>query len=99
MAALTFDLEIWIDGNDEPVLVRADQRDIAAFEVEHKTGLKEATKTMPITFFRYLGWHAMRRVGKIDPGKSRQEWLDTVSSVEPEDEPEEEPEHPGSPAA
>jgi len=93
MAAITTDLEIWIDDQDEPILVRADQRDMAAFEVEYRIGTTKAIDEMSMTFFRYLGWHAARRTGKIQRKSDgtlpdRDEWLDTVIGVEPVDEEE-----------
>lgn len=85
-AAVTQDLEIWVEGEDEPIKVRADQRDMAAFEVEYKMGTSNAIENMQMVFFRFLGWHAARRTGKIPRDTKRDEWLDTVIGVEPADE-------------
>lgn len=95
--ATTFDLEIWFEGQPEPLLVRADQRDMAAFEVEHKVGFAKALDDMPMVLFRFLGWHAARRLGKVTPGTAKDAWLETVISVEPEGD--EESVDPGQPAA
>jgi hypothetical protein len=88
MAATTQDLEIWVEGEDEPIKVRADQRDMAAFELEYKIGTSTAIESMQIVFFRYLGWHAARRTGQISKDTRRDEWLDTVIGVEPPDDDE-----------
>jgi len=88
--ATTIDLEIWIDNQDEALEVRADQRDMAAFEVEYKMGTSRAMEDMQMVFFRYLGWHAARRTGKIPKDTKRDEWLDTVIGVEPAEEDDEE---------
>lgn len=88
MAATVQDLEVWIEGEDEPIKVRADQRDMAAFELEYKVGTSTAIENMSMVFFRYLGWHAARRTGKIPADTKRDEWLDTVIGVEPPDDDE-----------
>jgi len=88
MAATVMDLEIWVDGADEPIQVRADQRDMAAFEVEYKVGTSTGIEEMQMTFFRFLGWHAARRTGKIPTNIKRDDWLETVIGVEPADEEE-----------
>lgn len=85
MAALTTQLKIWIEDQDEPLLVRADQRDMAAFELEYKMGTSKAIDEMSMTFFRFLGWHAARRTGKIPKDAKQDEWLDTVIEVESAD--------------
>lgn len=97
MAATTFDLEVWVENQEEPLSVRADQRDMAAFELEHKIGVSRALDEMQMVFFRYIGWHAMRRLGKIDAGIGKDKWLENVISIEVADD--EEPVGPGSPAA
>jgi hypothetical protein len=89
-AATTIDLEIWVDGQDEPIAVRADQRDMAAFEVEYKMGTSRAMEDMQMVFFRFLGWHAARRIGKIPKDVKRDEWLDTVIEVTPAEDDDEE---------
>ena len=97
MGAMTIDLEIWVEGKDEPLLVRADQRDMAAFEREYKTGTSQAMETMPMSFFRYIGFCACRRTGKTDDQFDH--WDKSVISVEPPDEKEIEAPDPTSPAA
>lgn len=98
IAATTQDLEIWVEGQDEPILVRADQRDMAAFELEYKVGTSTAIDQMQMVFFRYLGWHAARRTGKIPREAKRDEWLDTVIGVEPVGDEEDEGGNPTNPA-
>ena len=83
MAATIFDLEVWFEDQDEPMLIRADQRDMAAFELEYRVGTQRAVDEMTMVYFRFLGWHAARRLGKLAPGLSRDDWLKTVVSVEP----------------
>jgi len=85
-ATMVFDLEVWFEDPESKTLARADQRDIAAFETEYRVGFEDARKTMPITFFRYLGWSALRRRGMAPASKAdRDKWLDNVISVEPLD--------------
>jgi hypothetical protein len=96
MAATTFDLEIYFE-DESKTLVRADQRDMAAFEVEYKIGTSQAIEKMTMVFFRFLGWHAARRLGLVMLGEPREVWLGKVVSVEPlDDEVEADP---GKPAA
>ena len=97
MAATVFDLEIWVENQEKPLEVRADQRDMAAFELEHRIGVSRALDDMQMVFFRYIGWHAMRRTGKIDAAIGKDKWLENVISVEVADD--EEPVGPTSPAA
>lgn len=96
-ATMIFDLEVWTEGSDEPQLVRADQRDLAAFELKHKVGSRKAMDIMIMVFFRYIGWAALRRTGQIDSGLSYDEWDKTIVSVE-EVEEEDQPD-PTTPAA
>ena len=83
---MTQDLDIWFEDKDEPLQVRADQRDMAAFELEYKIGTSKAIDEMPMTFFRYLGWHAARRLGKIPTDAKREAWLEAVVAIEPPDD-------------
>jgi hypothetical protein len=99
MAAITQDLEIWIEDQDEPILVRADQRDMAAFELEYKIGTSRAIDEMPMIFFRFLAWHAARRTGKIPTDTKRDEWLEKVIGAEPADDEVLVPADPTNPAA
>jgi hypothetical protein len=88
MAAMTFDLEIWRDGAEEPETVRADQRDMAAFEVEYKMGSRRALDDRPMSFYRWIGWHASRRVGLTTDRFDV--WEKPVISVEPTDDEDDE---------
>lgn len=98
MAATVMDLEIWVEGQAEPIQVRADQRDMAAFELEYKMGTSNALENAQMVFFRYIGWHAARRTGKILQDVGRDAWLDKVIGVEPVDDEEQEA-GPTNPAA
>ena len=96
-AQMIFDLEIWIEGSDEAILVRADQRDMAAFENEYLLGTQEAIEKRPMVLFRYLGWSALRRQGKAPTSKpERETWLEKVISVEPLDGQELDPTSPAA---
>lgn len=95
MAATIFDLLIWEEEATEPVKVRADQRDMAAFEVEFKIGMTRAMDEAQVNFFRFLAWHALRRTGKTN--LKRLDWDKNVVEVEPAAD--EEPVGPGSTAA
>jgi len=98
VAATRFELEVWTEGQDEPAQVRADQRDITAFEAASKIGFTRAMDEQPITFFRYIAWHALRRTGQIDVKTALADWSDRTESVDPvEDEPT--PVDPGNTAA
>lgn len=97
MAATTFDLEVWIENQEKPIVVRADQRDMAAFELEYRVGTSRAIDEMQMVFFRYIGWHATRRLGKIDAAIGKDKWLEDVISVEVVDD--EQPVGPTNPAA
>lgn len=91
--AMAFDLQIDFDDQDVPVLVRADQRDMAGFERQHKIGTTQAVEQMPMIFFRDIGWRAMRRTGKTT--EKFEVWDEKVSSVEPVgDEPDPNPTSP-----
>lgn len=94
---MTLDLEVWVDNQDEPLLVRADQRDMAAFEREYKVGTSQAMESMTMTFFRYVGWAACRRLGKTEDRFDY--WEKSVISVEPPDDEGVELPNPTSPAA
>lgn len=97
MAADRTELNIWIEGQDEPLEVVADQRDTAAFELEYRVGITRALNEMPMVWYRFIGWAAAVRTKKIPADTPRQQWLDTVIEVEPK--PDEEPVNPGVPAA
>jgi hypothetical protein len=78
------DLEIWKDGAEEPELVRADQRDMAAFERKFSIGTARALGEATMIFQRYIGWCALRRLGRTDlPFEA---WEENVVSVEEPDE-------------
>lgn len=97
MAATRINLLIWEDGKDEAVKVTADQRDLAAFEVEFKMGANTGMTDMPVRFSRFVAWHALRRTGKLAPGTKQVDWDKNV--VEVEQEGDEEGVDPGSTAA
>ena len=83
---MKIDLEVWVENQDEPILVTADQRDMAAFERFHKVGSSTAMESMTMIFFRYIGWCALRRTGQTNVGFD--DWEKNVISVEPPDEDE-----------
>jgi len=91
MAAMIFDLEIYTEDQDpeqDPpaYTIRADQRDMAAFEVTYRMGTTKALEEQTVTFLRYLGWHALRRTGEIDSGLAFQEWGQKIMSVDEKDD-------------
>jgi len=69
---------------------------MAAFELEYRVGTSRAIDEMQMVFFRYLGWHALRRTGVLDAAIGRDKWLEQVISIEVVDD--EEPVGPTSPA-
>jgi hypothetical protein len=86
MGAMKIDLEVWVEGSDEPQLVTVDQRDMAAFERFFKVGTSKAMEDMTMTFFRFTGWLALRRTGQTNIGFD--DWEKNVISVEPPDDPD-----------
>jgi len=88
MGAMTLDLEIWVEGQDEPQTIRADQRDFAAFERFFKVGTSNGMNNMTMIFFRYVGWCALRRTGQTNIGFD--DWEKNIVSVEPPDQEDEE---------
>jgi len=85
MAGMIFDLEIQYEDQDAVDEVRADQRDMVAFETKYRIGTTRALDEMTVTFLRYIGWHAMRRLGHTKD--QFEEWEKTVTSVsEPEEQ-------------
>ena len=70
---------------------------MAAFELEYRVGVSRALDEMQMVFFRYLGWHALRRTGKIDAAIGKDKWGEKVISVDVADD--EEPVGPTTPAA
>ena len=100
MAGMIFDLEICYESLDTVDHVRADQRDMVAFELKQWSGRRYGTTRaldeMTVTFLRFIGWHAMRRTGRLEPSSKFEEWERDVTSVsepeaeEPDDEDEDE---------
>lgn len=89
MAALIFDLDVWVEDQDEPVKIKADQRDMAKFEAEHKISFKRGLDEIPMVFFRTVGLSSIRRTGlKIDESKIIE--IELAGDEDP---------NPGSPAA
>ena len=90
MAAMIFDLEIYTEDQDPDgppaIEIRADQRDMAAFEVTYRMGTARALNEQPVSFLRYLGWHALRRTGQIDSGLGFDEWALKIMSVDEKDD-------------
>jgi hypothetical protein len=83
MAGMIFDLEICYEGRDDVEEVRADQRDMAAFELAYRMGTTTALEQRTVTFLRWIGWHAMRRTGRTEA--KFEDWERDVTSVsEPE---------------
>ena len=85
MGAMTMDLEVWLEGADEPVLVVADQRDMAAFELQYKVGTNVAMDSMTMRFFRYVAWAALRRTNQTEERFDRWDKA-VISAGPPEDE-------------
>lgn len=54
------ELEVFMEGLEEPFLVRADQRDFAAWEAR-----PEADTTGATVMLRFLAWNAGKRQGKV----------------------------------
>lgn len=86
MAATKFDMVIWEEDSDVAIEVVADQRDMAAFELEFKIGMTRAMEEMQIVFFRFIAWHALRRTGRLEKGQKRSDWEAKVVEVEPKEE-------------
>lgn len=57
-------LLVWLDGQEEPREVQADQRDFAAWEA---SPLNDGERQLHIhTIPRHWAWTAMRRTGQVD---------------------------------
>jgi len=81
------------------ITVQADQRDLAAFECEPYGVSFMAYAQRPMTFIRYLAWHAGKRDQAHDIA-TYERWGDLCVSVTDLDEEAEAPEaDPGNPAA
>jgi len=83
-APTVMDLEVWKEGAEEPELVRADQRDMAAFERKYSMGTAVAVERATMQFQRYIGWAALRRLGRTE--LAFEAWDKDVVSVEEPDE-------------
>jgi hypothetical protein len=78
MAGLTYHLSAELEG-EEPYEITADQRDIAAWELE-PFGCAVALSGHKIySFTRYLAWHASKRINKTK--LSWQKWSDVCVNV------------------
>lgn len=78
------------DGTEHRVMV--DQRDVAAFELEHRISFTRVHTECLAAFMRWTAWHSLRRTGKID-GRTKfaqfNEELDYASDEEPSEGSEE----------
>jgi hypothetical protein len=93
MAALKYNLLVQLEGEPEPYPIVADQRDIAAWELE-PFGCAVALSTHKIySFTRYLAWHASKRINKTK--LSWQKWSDVCVDVTSADLEEDESGDPG----
>ena len=90
---MTFDLVIDYDDGTQDT-VRADQRDTVRWEMTERIGTTKALDDCPMTFFRFIGWAALKRTGKTD--LARDVWDAGVVSVDSPEDPEEP--DPGQPA-
>jgi hypothetical protein len=95
MGATKYELEVWLDGQEDPIEVVADQRDVAMFEREEKIGFVKALDDMPTLFVRALAWFAMKRTGKIEPGTKRKDWEERLLDAQFAGEDEPDPTQPG----
>lgn len=55
----TTEIETWMEGLTEPLLITADQRDYAAVEAQDIPEESYATR------LRWIAWHAGKRQGKV----------------------------------
>ena len=79
------DLEVHMEGLDEPLIVRADQRDYAAWEAYADGALAESLTTR----LRFLAWNAAKRQGKVSIDfQTFNEKLCIQALIPQEDEPE-----------
>jgi hypothetical protein len=96
VSTTTFNYRVTIEGQD-PFDVVADQRDIAAFELQPFGCPFYEVATRPFTFARFISFRSARRNGKY--AGTWDEFGDQCVSVESLDEEGEAPEaDPGSPA-
>jgi hypothetical protein len=83
------------DGQEESVT--ADQRDIVVFEQKMHTGFVTALEAMPVTLYRYLGYQALVRTGRVSAATKQADWSKTVIGVEPEEPANADPGQPEAP--
>jgi len=82
MSALTYQLTVTLEGPDGPVApyeITADQRDIAAWEVQPFGCPVAMSATRIYSFVRFLAWHASKRKGLTKHGWDR--WSDSCLYV------------------
>ena len=87
MAGMIYDLEIRYEDRADVDEVRADQRDMAKFEQKHRMGSGRGIDEMTVQFLRYIGWAALRRLGRVETPFD--DWEKNVTSVDEADEDEE----------
>lgn len=83
---------VMTDGTEHKVVV--DQRDVAAFELEHRISFNRVHTECLAAFMRWTAWYALRRAAKIDVTmkfKDFNEKLDYATD-EPDEGEEAEPE-------
>ena len=96
MAGLTYNLIVQLEGEPDPYTIVADQRDIAAWELE-PFGCAVALSAHKIySFTRYLAWHASKRINKTKLAWSK--WSDVCVDVTSADVEDDESGDPGRPA-
>ena len=85
MAGMIFDLEIYYEDRDDVDQVRADQRDIAVAERKYGRGTNRMLDEMTVQFLRFIGWQALRRLGRSE--MKFEDWDKIVTScAEPDDD-------------
>lgn len=65
MPGISIPLTAVMDDDTEYTVV-VDQRDVAAFELEHRISFTRVHSECLAAFMRWTAWHALRRTAKID---------------------------------
>jgi hypothetical protein len=95
MAALQYHLIVKLE-DAEPYEITADQRDIAAWELEPFGCAVAMSATRIYSFTRYLAWHASRRINKTK--LEFRKWSDLCVNVDSADAEDDDSGDPGQTA-
>lgn len=79
-------LDVWLEGQTEPIAVQTDQRDYAAWEIRPEA---ENDRAWVFTRGRFCAWHAAKRAGQYAGDWKTFNEKDALQVKERAEEPEE----------